>query len=88
MLFIPFDGSKPFYYGRLLANVRLVGGLAMARHEWNWKVDVGQQQLAVGGDVLNTFRWGQLGIFAAYDRKAEVPIMRLTFRASCRSLSS
>jgi len=80
MLFIPFDGSKPFYYGRLLANVRLVGGLAIGPHmEWNWKVDVGQQQLAVGGDVLYTFRWGQLGIFAAYDRKAEVPIMRLTF---------
>ena len=80
MYFIPFDGSPHFYVGRLLANVRLVGGLALGPHmEWNWKRDFGQQLLAFGGDVLYSFRWGQVGLFAAYDRKNQVPVFRLTF---------
>jgi hypothetical protein len=81
MYYFPLSGDPQFYIGRLLANVRIVGGLAIGPHmEWTWVQYKGQDRLAFGGDLINTFRWGQVGLYVGYDRKNETPEFRLTFQ--------
>ena len=81
MYYFPLNGDDQFYIGRLLVNVRLFGGLALGPHmEWTWVQNKGQDRLAFGGDLLNTFRWGQVGLYVGWDRKNETPEFRLTFQ--------
>jgi hypothetical protein len=80
LYFIPFDGSDPLYIMRQLVNVRLVGGLAVGPHvEGIFIRHVGTDRLAVGGDVLYTFPWGQLVWFLASERERGNLETRVTF---------
>ena len=81
LLFIPFDGSPAFYQLRLLATVRLVRGLSIGPHfeaAFTFKRS-STDRLALGGDLVYAFRWGQLGMFLAYERQRGVAETRVTF---------
>lgn len=81
LYFIPVKGGPRFYSSRLLANVRLLGGLAVGPHaELGWLDSDGRPaRIAVGGDVLYTFRYGTVGLWAAYETEAKRGEFRLTF---------
>lgn len=79
LYFIPFDGSHSFYMMRQLAAVRLVGGLSLGPHlEGTW-TGRHRDRLAIGGDLVHAFRWGQLGLFLAYEETRGVAETRVTF---------
>ena len=91
MYYIPVRGpvASQLYQGRLLANVRVVGGLAVGPHiELNWvrgnRDDPtnkgGLDRFAGGGDLIYAFRWGTVGLFLAYETQRKTGEMRLTFQ--------
>jgi hypothetical protein len=81
MFFIPFNGDPASYQGRLLASVRVVGGLAVGPHvELNWvHGKSGVDRFAGGGDLWYAFHWATVGLFLAYETERKAPEMRLTF---------
>jgi hypothetical protein len=81
LYFIPLDADEPqLYLMRQLLNVRLVAGFALGPHvEGAFVRGKGVERVAVGGDLLYTFRFGQLGLFLAAERMRGVLEMRLTF---------
>jgi hypothetical protein len=83
LFFIPFDGSTSFYVMRQLVDVRVWRGLSVGPHVegmffFHANPNV-MDRLAIGGDLLYAFRWGQLGLFLAYEKTRGVAETRLTF---------
>jgi hypothetical protein len=83
LFFIPLDGTTSFYMMRQLVNVRVWRGLSVGPHVegfffFHANPNV-MDRLAIGGDLLYAFRWGQLGLFLAYEKTRGVAETRLTF---------